>query len=335
MTEPTPPSAWSLALVQDALVDLGLSPLSPAEAASEADEPLPPPPTHPEPDAQILLCPNRPFPIWIALGTKHLRVELRLKENVQRTKLTLWNVIHHNHRCFPFGQFYLSDDGACCFGALLPLEALAEQDPALVLFGVLNAAEGMGRFVLSDFRELPLNPAEVDPMLIAPLRQPLEAPAHTEYPTDEQVGPLLERLVEAATGDRLYYRMGSGDYALAGDCILQVQLAETNPMRRTRGLPEWTVEVRTTVGRLERTDDRLWVMINQWNANTYALGHAVTYHGHAPHLQLATELPPYLLQRADWLNHLLKLHELRARHLQQVLTKRYNLHEPALQALDL
>jgi hypothetical protein len=252
-----------------------------------------------------------------------LRLECRLIGGVSRNKISLWNVIHHNNHFFPYGQFYITPDKSICFGARLPMQLFGHIPADRVVYEMYRAAESHFRLLQSDFTELPFEEAEVKNNLFSLLRGEITAPELPDYPSREEAAFILDELIGQVTDTDTLFRISPYEYTLTGEYLTTITIEPRSKLRQHSQLPNWHLGIRTDVGVLDSTDDRLWVLFNRLNHSTYLLGHYLRYMNRKPLVGLNTELTADFLDHPDLIRKTLRRHQAAARQLTDQLRHPY------------
>lgn len=261
----------------------------------------------------------------LATPSGALRLQLRLIPGIVRNKIALWNIIHHNNHYFPHGQFYITPDNAICFGTLLPPEPHPALSLERMLYEMLVAVEGYFKLIQSDFTPLPFDEQELRPSVVNLFRSELTAPTLPEAPAKASAAPTLERVLSNLLGEGNVFPTQENEYSLVGDNMTTLTLMDVPQMRRSRHLPTWFLGVRTEIGVLDNTDDKLWVQFNRLNYESHRLSYFVKYSNRKPLVGINTEVAADLLQHPDLLQQTLDQHQQAALHLLERLSMPYRI----------
>lgn len=233
----------------------------------------------------------------IQLLQNSVRVEIVLMEEARRNKVGLLNIVHHNNNFFPFGQCYISPEERLVFGFQMSLESDWLSFFSRMIYELAVAAEAYANLLLADFQSMPFEAEEVEIDLRKINYPGLEPPGAVNTLEAGAAIYLVGRALEEAYGKSGAIQMGELEFALVGDFILNVSLEPHSFLRKHSLSPEWYAALRLDVGLLELVDNKLWVLFNKWNYESFMISHGLRYENRRPVATLRTELPGDFVQR--------------------------------------
>ena len=246
----------------------------------------------------------------VAESEQHLRFECRLVEGVQRNKLALWNVIHHNNAFVPFGQFYISPDNNVCFGFRIAAEESLRPWFGHMMYQLMQVGEAYYRVVCNDFQARPFEEDDMQMDALSLFRTELVRPDEGGYQLSQaDVVEMLERQLAEIAGPENVMRISEREFALtATEFPLCLTLEQLPSLLRAEEDYGWLIGMHTEVGMLRKTNDRLWVYLNRQNYSSFLLSHTINYSSRRPMLTLKSSLIPALIQQPELVRRALEQH---------------------------
>lgn len=254
-----------------------------------------------------------------------LRFECQILHSVPRNKIFLWNIIHHNNACFPFGSFYISPENKICFGFFLPKGNYFESWLDRVVFECISTAEGYYKIIQSEFNELPFDEEQLSLNLLDLIRTELKPPKHTAPQTRQEGMRLLERILEEVVGLENMVRTNEFEYSITQDQIVQISLEKTPFYRKGQDTSDWYICLRSEVGMLSSTDSKLYVQFNRFNYEGFLVAHGIQYRERKPLVTLSSALLPDFIQHPGVVRLALQQHGEQAGQLLSLLNKPYRI----------
>lgn len=249
-----------------------------------------------------------------------LRLEIQLLEGVVRNRVALWNIIHHNNNLQPFGQFYISPDNTVCLGLRMPARPPFSNWLDRIVFELIAAAESHHKQVQADFMLQPFHEDDVRANLGHLIRTSLAPSWHTFGISKDEAAAMVERMLLDQFGASNVVVINKYEYGLTLGDNLSTFTVESLPfVRKHRLACDWHMGLRTEVGILESTDEKLWIHLNRLNYDSFMLAYAIKYNQRKPVLSLTTEFIPEFIQHPQLLQAVLDNHVGTAGHLLQQL----------------
>jgi hypothetical protein len=260
-------------------------------------------------DADTLLAETNQVKIHAREVHDSLRLEVQLLEEVVRSRVALWNIIHHNNNLLPFGQFYISPNNAVCIGLKLPARPPFTQWLERILFELITAAESYLKQVQADFALLPFHEDDLRPNLGHLIRSGLTPSWPVFSIGRDEAAAMVERMLLDQFGSSNVIVINKYEYGLTLGENLSTFTVESLPfIRKHRLACDWHMGLRTEVGVLDNTDEKLWIRLNRLNYESFMLAYAIRYNQRKPVISLTTEFIPEFIQHPQLLQAALDNH---------------------------
>jgi hypothetical protein len=231
-----------------------------------------------------------------------LRLECRLLPGVRPSKLALWNLVHHNNSYLPFGQFYISPEHAICFGCQLPAGVELHSVLDRMVLELLRVGEGYYQILRNDFEELPFLEEDYRVEAAGLFRERFAPAGSMLQLTRDDAAQLLEALLRELFPAENVHSTGNYEFTLvATEHLTTLKVEPVTPQLRQNDRPNWVIGLTTDAGLLERTDNRLWILLNRLNYNSFLLAYGVRYQNRRPVISLNTGLPAESIQHPEHL----------------------------------
>ena len=254
-----------------------------------------------------------------------VRLEIRIVPQVPRSRLSLWNVLHLNQFCFPFGQMYLSPERTLALGLSLPPEFQTADWLRTVLAHLVSVAQGWRKRLLADHGNLPFHEELLtpDPGLLpgADVRWSSNLAA-----VEADAGLfMLEHLLAESFGRQTLVRVSPSELAIALDFVTHLHVLSANRHALPDASVGWQVGLQTEIGYLGRLDAHVCVQLNRMNYGSNLLAAALVYSKRKHLLMLTSGLSLEFLQHPGLLSQAVQRHQSAAAQLFATLSSPYDL----------
>lgn len=242
-------------------------------------------------------------------GSDWLRLEARLVPQVARTRLSLWNVLHLNQFCFPFGQAYITPDSSLALGLRAPVEYQSEDWLLAALAHLVSIADGWRERLKADHGNLPFNEEQLSPETNLLPSADVRWTSNLASVEPEAGLFMIEHLLAEAFGRQSLIRVGPRELAIASEYITHVHMLNANRHLFPDPAVKWYIGLRTEIGYLGRLDATACVKLNRMNYESNLLAASLVYSKRKHLLMLTSGLPLEFLQHPILLSQAIEKHQ--------------------------